>query len=436
MKKIILWSIVLLVVAGVAVDAFLWLRKPQIIKLSDGTKLTLMGVTYGKHHVAPKVKIAGKTIRGNGGARIDSTNNTVVVWIEAEHKPNQYPNFQLMVYDKANTACSTSGSRTQSQVKNGVDIMGFRLDAFPRRDSKLILRVMSYGQRGQQVSKEQFVISNPARGSFAKWTPDPLPNSQSDGDLNVTLTKLVAGAQLPYNRGNGVPQNDPMNKCVQIALDVQQKGQSVTNWRPIRVVTSDATGNSIQGWINDFRQNGQESGYFYQEGLWPDEPAWKLRVEFSRTSGFSDDEVWVVTNVPVGPGTQQDVWNNFGNSDTARKAAFAEATVNGIHLKLFPAIQYQDQNNGGGQSVSFSLKADPDPEATGLRLTVLKAADDQDHILQNRGSSWGGGNYQYQYSGVRNLKTLNLTFALHKSRFVEFTVKPVTAAATSNQSNP
>jgi len=56
MKKIILWSIVSLVIAGIAVDAFLWLRKPQMIKLSDGTKLTLMGVTYGKHHVPPKVK--------------------------------------------------------------------------------------------------------------------------------------------------------------------------------------------------------------------------------------------------------------------------------------------------------------------------------------------------------------------------------------------
>jgi hypothetical protein len=34
--------------------------KPQIITLSDGTKLTFLGVTYGKHHVAPKIKLAGK----------------------------------------------------------------------------------------------------------------------------------------------------------------------------------------------------------------------------------------------------------------------------------------------------------------------------------------------------------------------------------------
>ena len=426
MKKIILWTIVSVVIVAIAVDAYLWFHKPQIIKLSDGTKLTFVGVTYGKHHVPPKIKIAGRSSRDNG-ARLDSTNDTLVVWIEAEHKPNQYPNFELAVYDKANTACATSSLRTQSQVKNGVDVMGFRLDAFPRWDGKMILRVISYGQRGQQASKEQFVVSNPAGRSYAKWATDPIPDTQSDGDLSVTLTKLVAGAQSPYNRGNGVTRNDPLNKCVQLDFDFQQKGQSMTHWRPVRVVTSDAAGNSIQGWINGYYQNGQTSGYQYREGLWPDEPAWKLRVEFSRISGFSDDEVWAVTNVPVQPGTQQDVqnaWNSNWNSSGKSNSAFAETTVNGIHVKLFPAIQYQDQNNGGGQSVSYSLKADPDPEAQGMRLTPLKISDDQGRELQNRGSSWGGGNYQYQYSNARNVKALNLTIVIHKSRYVEFTVKP------------
>jgi hypothetical protein len=420
MKKIILWSIVAVVITGIAVDAFIWLHKPQVITLAGGTKLTLVGVTYGKHHVAPKITVAGGRAR-NGGARIDSTNNTVVVWIEAEHKPNQYPNYQLAVYDKANTACASAYARTQSQVKEGVEIQGFMLDAYPRREGKIILRVMSWGNNGQRTSKEQFVVSNPARGPFPKWTPEPMPDTQSDGDLNVTLTKLVAGAQLPYNRGNGTTRNDPINKCVQLDFDIQQKGQSVTNWHPMKVETSDATGNRISGWVNQNYQNGKVTGYFYQPGLWPDEPAWKLRLEFARTSGFSDSEVWAITNVPVQPGSQQDVndWNSRGT-----KSAFAETTVNGVHLKLFPAIQFKDQNQGGGQSVSFTIKADPDPEAQGLRLTLLNVSDDQGRKLENRSSSWGGGSYEYQFPGARNVQTLNITVALHKSRFVEFTVKP------------
>jgi hypothetical protein len=424
--KIILWSLVSILFAGLATGIFLWLHKPQIILLNGGTKLTLVGVTYGQHHVAPKIKLAGGRVR-SGGGRLDSTNDTLVVWIMAEHKPNQYPNYQLMVYDQANTACVSTYARTQSQIKEGVEMQGFTLEAFSRRERKILLHVMSWGNGGQRVSKESFVVANPVRGAFAKWTPDPLPDSQSDGDLDVTLTKLVAAAPSPYNRGNGTARNDPINKCVQFDFDVQQKGQSATNWRPVQVDTTDATGNHIKGWINDYRPNGQKAGYFYQSGLWPDEPAWKVRLEMSRTSGFSDDEFWSITNVPVKAGSQQEMWNNW-NSD-GNQSAFLEKTVNGIHLKLFPAIQFKDQNQGGGQTVSFTIKADPDPESAGMRLTLIKVADDQGRELQNRGSSWGGGRYQYQFSGGRNPSTLNLTIVLQKSRFVEFTVKPQTAAA-------
>jgi hypothetical protein len=64
MKKIILWSIVSAVIAGIAVDAFLWLHKPQVILLKDGTRLTLAGVTYGRHHAPPKIKLAGTQTSG------------------------------------------------------------------------------------------------------------------------------------------------------------------------------------------------------------------------------------------------------------------------------------------------------------------------------------------------------------------------------------
>jgi hypothetical protein len=290
----------------------------------------------------------------------------------------------------------------------------------------MILRAMSYGQRGQQVAKGQFVISNPVREkTFSKWIPDPLPNMQSDGDLDVTLNKFVANAQSPYNRGNGVKKDDPMNKCVQIDFDIEQKGQSATNWRPVQVGTTDATGNYIKGWINDYRPNGQKDGYFYQPGLWPDEPAWKIRMEFSRTSGFNDDELWSVTNVPV-RASDRDAWSSYSgnlNNSSKTSAPFAETTINGVHVKMFQALQYKSQM-GNGKVVGIFFKTDPDAESAGMRLTPLIVTDDQGRKLNNQGASWGGGNYQYEFPEPRNIESVNVTIALHKSRFVEFTVKP------------
>ena len=426
MKKIILWSIVSLVIAGIAFDALLWLRQPQVILLKDGTKLTLVGVEYGKHHKYPAVKTKSGVRRGNGGpSSFDTTNDSPVVWILEEYKSNQWPNYQLFVYDSAETACVGNwGRNSLRQVNQTEAISGIQLDAYPRWDRKIVLRVGAWNNAGggMQEAKGEFVISNPARvHSFAKWTPEPVPDTQSDGDLNVTLTKLNSGVP-GFNSGRGVSSKDPMNKAVFAAFHCEQKGVTVTNWQVMRIETSDATGNHVQNssWSTSRDENG-DATMTYQYGLWPDQSPWKLRVEMSRISGFNDDELWSVRNIPVNPGSQQDLWNGGGRNRT--NSAFAETMLNGIHLKLYPAIQLTDQNFNGQKQGGFRIDANPAPD--GMRLTIVSTSDEQGHELQFWNAGYGtGGNYTIQLQNLRNAKFLNVTLALHKSRFVEFTVKP------------
>jgi hypothetical protein len=198
---------------------------------------------------------------------------------------------------------------------------------------------------------------------------------------------------------------------------------TATNWRPVQAETSDATGNHLTGWVNEYHSSGQTEGFFYQSLLWPNEAAWKVRLEFSRTSGFNDDELWSVTNIPVRAGSQQDSWNFRGNRSGKTNAAFAETTINGVHVKLFPALQYASQNGNGGKVVGVSLQTDPDADTAGMRITP-SATDKQGRKLNNQGSSWGGGSYQYEFAESRPVDSINVTIALHKSRFVEFMVKP------------
>src|SRR5208282_2351392 len=96
--KILLWSVVGILVIGIAAGAIMWLARPQVITLKDGTKLTFAGVSYGKHHSAPKIKGASAGARRGGGS-IDTTNDTLVVWVLSEQKGNRGgPNAQLMIY--------------------------------------------------------------------------------------------------------------------------------------------------------------------------------------------------------------------------------------------------------------------------------------------------------------------------------------------------
>ncbi len=66
--KIALCSLAAILILGLAAGGYWWMSRPQVITLPGGDKLTLIGVTYGKHHVAPKIKINGKLTRGNGSA--------------------------------------------------------------------------------------------------------------------------------------------------------------------------------------------------------------------------------------------------------------------------------------------------------------------------------------------------------------------------------
>lgn len=421
MKKIILGGVAGILILGFCGAAVWWKSRPQVIQLDKNTKLTLLGVQYGKHHAAPK--IAGQRARG-GNARLDTTNDTLVVWVEAEHKPNQWPNFNLLVSDTADTACVSAWSQMNTQLKNGVEIMGFTLNAYPRWDRKFILRARSWNGN-QHVSKDQFVVANPVRKSIPKWTAETMPDTQSDGDLSVTLTKFVFGVR-GFNGGNG-PSNDPANKAVHVEFHVEQNGSVATNWQPIHLTTSDASGNeaTLNSWSNTRDRNSGDATMTYQWGLWPEQTPWKLRVEFSRDSGFADGEIWSVTNVLVKPGTWQDMWGeNYGGRNSRTNAAVAETTINGFHLKLFPVFQFTDQNRGNNEKPG-GFRVQSDEPLDGMQFTLLKATDENGRNIQSwSGNGWGGNSRQFQIQNLRNAASLNITLALHKSRFIEFTVNP------------
>jgi len=429
MKKIITWSVVLFLMIGIVIAVIWWLRRPQMIVLSDGTRLTLIGVEYGKHHIYPKMEKTEQDAGDGDPTSFDTTNDTLVVWILQEHKGNnQWLNYEIL--DGAGTTCVGNLTRITSQISDGKEIAGVQSENFPRRDRSFYLRVTTWVDGKWVIAKRQFTISNPVHETtFAQWTPDSLPNTQSDGDLEVTLTKLVVAALVPYVYNKGVPKTDPMNKCVQIAFDVQENNRPATNWRPGKIETSDTAGNAVQSEVAHYIRNGKSTTYF-QPGLWPDE-TWKLRMEFTRISGFTKDEMWTVTNVPVnavGSNDLQNVWNN----DSGTNSAFAETTNNGIHFEIFPAKIFTDQSEDGDRHITINLKTDPNLESEGIRMTLVKATDDQQRKIRYAGGNRSGANYEFQFTKAPDAKSMNLTIALHKSRFVEFTVKPDMASGATS----
>ena len=496
--KVALASLVAVLALGGAAGGYWWWSRPQIIKFSDDTKLTLLSADYGKRHVPPGGKTPAATARPatQGGARgaqparrgpatITTATDTLVVWLRAKFDqdsstPNQYHSFQFFIYDKAGTACA----QAYGNVQPGTEVFPVQFTAFPRRQGTLYLRVQEQGNGGQEMSDGKFVIKNPAAGkSYPTWTPVPLPATKEDDGVSVKLTKLIAGAETPYRR----VQDDPdgvFNKGVQVAYQVERGGKPVRNWAPSSVEITDATGNRTA--IN-YGPNGNQAQWTgdgatltLQNSLWPDEPAWKLRMEMTQNSDFSTDEQWTAQNVPVVPGSQQSFNGNGiaggrrGGGPAAIGATplpaaptpFTETDMNGHHIKIFPAVEFtngparpaglpanvvynQPQQTGlmiqiqpavmmSGMIINNGVNGTR-PADDGLRMAVAKITDGQGGDIQSytSGTSSTGmpnaadsmSTFRYMLQDTGGVTNINVTIALHKNRFFEFTVKPESATA-------
>ena len=445
--RIIVGSVVSILIIGLAAGAFWWLRRPQVIIFSDDSKVTLLAVEYGKRHAPPAVKASttstNKPPARRAGSSFTTTADTLVVWVRQEYDAsgNQYHGFQYYAYDKVLTACAgnTTTHYASTGRRTGNDVVGIEFGAFPRRQGKFLLGVQEQSNNGQEMADQKFSISNPARGPFAGWTAEPLPATKDDDDLSVTLTKLVSAADTPYQR-NQDNADDPVNKGVQAVFHVERNGKPVTNWQPVSVATTDATGNQtswnlpLNSGMPGTQWNDNEGSMTYQYGLWPDEPAWKLKFEFSQQSDFAANESWTVPNIPLQPSRQRDFNINARNIRT--NAVVAEGDLNGVHLKIFPAKQFTDVGQNNYMQGGVMIQADPAlPE--GMRMTLVKLTDDQMNdvgFFDNGMTKNVTGNttvilYRYGLRDLAGATNLNLTVALHKSRFVEFTAKPEKAAA-------
>lgn len=149
MKKIILSSVAILLVIGIAGGVYWRLSRPQVIKFSDGTTLTLMGMEYGKRHALPSGKmpkrpaIKGPVTGRAGSSSFLTSDDTLVVWVRAKYdytstqpnqpggfQPNQNPNFQFYICDPSNAACAYAPGRNVTGQR-GDDVLAIQFDSFP-----------------------------------------------------------------------------------------------------------------------------------------------------------------------------------------------------------------------------------------------------------------------------------------------------------------
>jgi hypothetical protein len=223
----------------------------------------------------------------------------------------------------------------------------------------------------------------------------------------------------------GISQENPMRPAsvaadamTRATLSIAERGKPATRWEPAEVAIADAAGNSwTDGWCEQDdpakRLQGGFSGL-----LWPGEVAWKLRIELARNAGLAPHELWTVRRAP---------WPERGKRRTS------SATRCGIDLRL------ELSADTGPDGVEFifahvtAAKVQP-----GWRVDLISATDEHERALRVPAMGWYAPLPREQpvHNSLfhvpmprRRPRFVDLTFAVQRTRSVEFLVKPDRASS-------
>ena len=291
--------------------------------------------------------------------------------------------------------------------------------AFPRRGSELRLRLMSNNNPLCEIK-----IPNPAHGPHPQWTPSALPVSASDDELEFNLVKFRS-----YQSGAAVFTKDGVYPRTQCAFQVREKGRDSTAWRPVAFEISDATGNHWRPWP-DSRLDGMDgmavlAGFL--GALWPDEGAWKLRVEFRRAADFPDHELLRIDHLPI-PGAEEILQPQTAyeaNGATIEVAAVIGARVPWERIARLNARRTRD---------CITVLITGRILSQGRRVSFGEAKDENGSLVRLEGAAYEPGQvpgqnpdllpYSFNFKAPPAARELTLTLAVSRSRFIEFLAKP------------
>jgi hypothetical protein len=142
----------------------------------------------------------------------------------------------------------------------------FEVNAFPRRGKQLTLHLME-----DENLLAEFKIPNPCPGPHPRWKPGAIPVVLTNAGLEITVEEFT------------VDRDRLKTQCTFL---IREDGKESMAWLPVAFEVSDATGNHWRPSGTRTSRTAPASGRVvasFLGALWPEEDAWKVRVEFKPT---------------------------------------------------------------------------------------------------------------------------------------------------------
>jgi hypothetical protein len=389
----------------------------------------LVGVTHGTNHVLiigkPWVKLARRFLsqrsRHKLGLRVyerSTPEPATIFWTRWRFSPTNTPPRFASVIDRNSVESEPERAVIDtSNPKTRVGVVGYRFYNYPRRQKRVRLRFYERDRlyRPQQVA--ELVVRNPSRAVDARdsdelqpWQAQELPIRVQQGSVEFVMQSIQSGRPAAPEFQDPYVFVAPSTTAL---FSVREKGVPSGAWTVRKLEAMGKAGNRFSldqplvGVVDD------QLAVAFSNILWPDEPDWRFRVEFSRTKDYAPEDMVTLRSLPP--------------------IKIAHPFVTNVHVNIGGVSVTSLELKGSTQLVRAKARYRRTTDLTvrfqrgsdEIRLDLAGAVDQAGRPVPfgDRKDLWDG-RYVAGLEIRPGVETVDLTFAVHRSFFVDFTVNP------------
>jgi hypothetical protein len=383
------------------------------VRLADGREVTFGGLTYGlehsyAHQEAPAEVTKTRRDSGMNTISIKTASASLVVWLHCKAAKGSFLEADFIsVVDEAGKQSELSNPTSIFNPAEFETVGAWQVSNFPRRDAKIGVRFYSRDSSYKFHLLAEFWAPNPAPRTYDVWRASAVPISKTFGNNEYRFLSLMEDQAPP--RGAQTSTLPPGGWST-ATFTAGTRGQPGTRWKVGSIALSDATGNVSIPDNTHFSSVGDYLLFSFNRSFWGSETAGKLRAEFVRENGFAPNELVTFRNIQVPSGKSSVA------IQTQKRAGDVALRVEQLQRHT-PAVRMAD----GRWNLELTTALVPATAAMHVSLAEVRDQTGQElspgvtHKLANGRQSF------LFHTGPQSL-TLNITFAVQKSRFVQFVV--------------
>jgi hypothetical protein len=429
LNKICLLVLLAVIAVVVGVGLVMSRSRQQIVTLADGRQLRFAGATWGTNQSQPRLiarfvdrlpaslaNYLRKKLEPRLGdlAPFRFREPMLCVWFRPVGTSPPSGNGMLTnvfaVLTDQNGITGGGSNRISVFAAGGTDLLYVGAYLLPRRSHTLQCMLLQTGSSPRELGRVTFF--NPAFGRFPQWQPEPMTIVKQAGSAEARLTNPAINADA--------------TPCATFDLALKPPPGSNERWAVTGAELSDATGNLTRRW----HMSGESaSPKLVFEALWPDEAAWRLKIELMRTAGQDPGEFVTFKNVPV-PKARPGGPDFVENSSTLFPLT---NYVSGTRIVLANFARNVVTSFDRAHVFDAAIRAELPAEASNMVAVFAGAVTDTGERVTN----WHAGRNSFVYGAFfdslpSNAATMDFTFAVEKTRSVVFLAKPPPRIESAN----